>query len=298
MSHVLGNTNIQAEVISRTYLSQFAYHMQLLEFDMASHCIAMCLDKLNKEKECGQFAYDETRLNQHYLVSRYLSMLRDYSLFWSKILVHDFAGSWNNLQDTLDGLRVLKKFGIYRQLPFVDLIECQTVSLEKIYPYGLFASIEAIIGDVRCSVCGKNMDSLECPHIRGELYAGQMAYGIVGKIESLNAIALVEHPADKRCIMQIENTNMSFTAIAYLSDQMNLHKISPWQITGIRESTRKRKIDEFKIVGRNDRCPCGSGKKFKRCCMKVGYVETPHLEILVNNQKLPQPNVSTQRSEY
>jgi preprotein translocase subunit SecA len=21
-------------------------------------------------------------------------------------------------------------------------------------------------------------------------------------------------------------------------------------------------------VGRNDRCPCGSGKKFKNCCMK------------------------------
>ncbi|MBL9122032.1 MAG: SEC-C domain-containing protein [Planctomycetaceae bacterium] len=23
-------------------------------------------------------------------------------------------------------------------------------------------------------------------------------------------------------------------------------------------------------VGRNDPCPCGSGKKFKNCCMRVG----------------------------
>ena len=23
-------------------------------------------------------------------------------------------------------------------------------------------------------------------------------------------------------------------------------------------------------VGRNDACPCGSGKKYKRCCMKGG----------------------------
>jgi hypothetical protein len=24
--------------------------------------------------------------------------------------------------------------------------------------------------------------------------------------------------------------------------------------------------DEIKKVGRNDPCPCGSGKKFKKCC--------------------------------
>ena len=23
-------------------------------------------------------------------------------------------------------------------------------------------------------------------------------------------------------------------------------------------------------VGRNDPCPCGSGKKYKKCCLKVG----------------------------
>jgi len=24
-------------------------------------------------------------------------------------------------------------------------------------------------------------------------------------------------------------------------------------------------------VGRNDRCPCGSGKKYKKCCLRAGY---------------------------
>ncbi len=24
--------------------------------------------------------------------------------------------------------------------------------------------------------------------------------------------------------------------------------------------------DEFAKVGRNDKCPCGSGKKYKKCC--------------------------------
>lgn len=28
--------------------------------------------------------------------------------------------------------------------------------------------------------------------------------------------------------------------------------------------------DEKKEVGRNDPCPCGSGKKYKKCCGKQG----------------------------
>ena len=29
-------------------------------------------------------------------------------------------------------------------------------------------------------------------------------------------------------------------------------------------------VDPFKGVGRNDPCPCGSGKKFKKCCLDRG----------------------------
>jgi uncharacterized protein YchJ len=28
-------------------------------------------------------------------------------------------------------------------------------------------------------------------------------------------------------------------------------------------------VNEGKKVGRNDKCPCGSGKKFKRCCINL-----------------------------
>jgi len=29
-----------------------------------------------------------------------------------------------------------------------------------------------------------------------------------------------------------------------------------------------RQLVSYPKVGRNDRCPCGSGEKFKRCCMR------------------------------
>ena len=37
-------------------------------------------------------------------------------------------------------------------------------------------------------------------------------------------------------------------------------------------SKGKQLIKEYK-VGRNDSCPCGSGKKYKHCCLKSGVYE-------------------------
>lgn len=37
----------------------------------------------------------------------------------------------------------------------------------------------------------------------------------------------------------------------------------------IRANTTIKRHD--KHVGRNDPCPCGSGKKFKACCRKIGW---------------------------
>ena len=34
-----------------------------------------------------------------------------------------------------------------------------------------------------------------------------------------------------------------------------------------------QKIREHKKIGRNDQCPCGSGKKYKNCCLKTGKYE-------------------------
>lgn len=33
------------------------------------------------------------------------------------------------------------------------------------------------------------------------------------------------------------------------------------------------KVREYAKIGRNDECPCGSGKKYKNCCLKTGKYE-------------------------
>lgn len=36
---------------------------------------------------------------------------------------------------------------------------------------------------------------------------------------------------------------------------------------------QKQLVREFKKIGRNEKCPCGSGKKYKNCCMSTGKYE-------------------------
>lgn len=37
-------------------------------------------------------------------------------------------------------------------------------------------------------------------------------------------------------------------------------------------------VRDTKKIQRNDPCPCGSGKKYKNCCMDSGKYETTHFE--------------------
>jgi hypothetical protein len=46
-------------------------------------------------------------------------------------------------------------------------------------------------------------------------------------------------------------------------------------------------------IGRNDACPCGSGKKFKRCCLGKQRVESPGLSEVQKAQVSLQNAISS-----
>lgn len=69
---------------------------------------------------------------------------------------------------------------------------------------------------------------------------------------------------------EVENTQVPTNAIS--GDQLEALKRA-----GYFRKTRPIVRDTAKI-GRNDPCPCGSGKKYKNCCMNTGKYETTHYE--------------------
>lgn len=54
---------------------------------------------------------------------------------------------------------------------------------------------------------------------------------------------------------------------------------NPEQLAQLAAYRRTRPVvRDYKKVGRNDPCPCGSNLKYKNCCMKTGQYETTHFE--------------------
>ncbi len=230
------------------------------------------------KRECPS-TQDEV-LNGFYVLAQYISMHSSYSDLWEKITNGTFAASWGSLQDALGLLRTVKKFSSPDPNQDVGFFEAQLQNLEKLYPYNFFFSAAVTVELFECSICGKDLDSFDCPHIRGELYRGEMAYGIARNIVELDHVAMVTHPSDKRCVVQYDDNGKEFKLVRFLSDLISSGKLRPSDFGELRFSLRKTKNPDFQKMGRNEPCYCGSGKKFKSCCISKEFITNDHVDIV------------------
>ncbi len=58
-------------------------------------------------------------------------------------------------------------------------------------------------------------------------------------------------------------------------------------------------------IGRNDPCPCGSGKKYKKCCMAIGTQDSPvtwadkdGLHVIAEGEKPTPSEIEKMTKEY
>lgn len=125
-------------------------------------------------------------------------------------------------------------------------------ALERIlFPPQTFTS-PGMLARFTCSICGRDSDA--CSHIRGRLYRGRLCQSIVSDIQLLE-ISLVDVPADKHR--------------RFISYGDGVQKIDTLTNGPYKENGHGRAATPpATSLGRNSRCPCGSGRKFKNCCMK------------------------------
>lgn len=218
-----------------------------------------------------------------FVLERSVNFLARYSRLWSLIAQGQFSTSWSVLQDALDELRLI------RQHSGLDIghAEAALLELEKAYPYNIFASIGAVVTHFECSICGQDMDSLACPHRKGHLYRGVLARGIVKELVEMDHISLVRQPLDKRCVIQIDDGAPGFDILRKLAELLTHGVMRPSQFEGLRFTTRRHPPSTAPSPGRNAPCPCGSGKKFKRCCLRNDNREYPHVDIIARPAALP-----------
>ena len=137
-------------------------------------------------------------------------------------------------------------------------IEENIQKLLPLFPYRLFTSREVIIKREECSVCGKTISIRHpCEHKVGKLYMGEKCCRIVADFQLLN-INIVEKPFDRYAIIKPQGIKFDFNLLDFIGP-----KIQPYSVWSY--VVEKRLLPQYKKVGRNVKCPCGSGKKYKYC---------------------------------
>lgn len=154
---------------------------------------------------------------------------------------------------------------------------------QKLFPYHLFFSRENIIKAEKCSICGKVISLRHsCGHKPGKLYMGELCLREVIDME-FKGLSIVSDPFDKYAYLKFQEQEYDYGMLEALMMEIE----TPYDEFHI--ETIKIQRPEYKGIGRNELCPCGSGKKYKRCHLGTK-------DELMNHHKvhISKPNLKTQ----
>lgn len=157
-----------------------------------------------------------------------------------------------------------------------------TEQFQSLFPYTLFISPGFIHKSKSCSVC-KAQISLRhpCGHVKGEIYGGEMCYHLMDELEPLE-VSIVPNPVQKYSVLWTRQVDGQFidhydySGLAYTIAELQ-GPYDDWEL----KHTHKREYNKlFPGTGRNERCPCNSGKKYKSCCLRKSSELRPHIEVI------------------
>ncbi|MCQ2446740.1 MAG: SEC-C domain-containing protein, partial [Clostridia bacterium] len=155
---------------------------------------------------------------------------------------------------------------------------------QKLFPYCFFFSRESIIKAEQCSICGKPISLRNpCGHKTGRLYMGGLCLRKVIDME-FKALSIVTDPFDKYTYVQIPNQEYEYGMLEALMTEID----DPYDEFYI--ETVKVLKPEYKNIGRNTLCPCGSGKKYKRCHLGTTAELMDHHKVHISKPNLRSKN--------
>ncbi|MFJ2458432.1 SEC-C metal-binding domain-containing protein [Pseudomonas neuropathica] len=259
--------------------------LQLVDVEVGiskSSEIEKLLSELSDSKTLHELS-EEAVLNDIFVLERYVLLIGEYALLWRQIASSKFSESWITLQNAFDLIRLIRRFSNID----TSAIEDQLYALETLYPYKVFFSMGAVVEWFECSICGKDIDSFDCNHRKGELYLGRIAYATARNIVQLDHIAIVDQPADKRCVISFSNEDNCFSAVRYLGELISSKKLLISCFGGVAWGKRRLQNPEYKVLRRNELCYCQSGIKFKKCCINKAFTEQDHAQILPRMSIIP-----------
>lgn len=240
------------------------------------------LENLKKLKSQSINELNENLSNEIWCLEEIYKIQKMYVTMFKKLNNSEFFDSWRILEQIDIHLSFLRENYDYSGNKFnMEFIQKTIRYYEKLFPYQYFMSRESIVKKEKCSICNKvNTIRNRCEHKVGKLYMGEMCSRIVLECEWIGT-AIVKNPFDKYTVLFPKGMEYNYYMLEHLMPNLN----SPYDRWYVEVLIEKNRI--YKGVGRNDKCPCGSEKKYKKCCRGTDRELTDHHRITL----LDNPNV-------
>jgi hypothetical protein len=153
---------------------------------------------------------------------------------------------------------------------------------QSIFPYKMFISPGFIELEKTCSICGSIVTPRKpCGHITGEIYNGTQCFRIVTRMKVLE-VSFVEKPLQKYSVVFLTDPetgksrdHYNYGVVRYAINALR----GPFDGWDVEHTKRIQPHSRFSHLGRNDPCPCGSKKKYKKCCGPKEGILCPHEEF-------------------
>ena len=233
------------------YLSSFNTNLEQNVYDQIQDVLDNAISDNNEEMA-----------NYYWCLKSIFMIQKTFLMAFYDMKAEKYEEAWENLDLAdimLSGLNQnfdIKAGNDRYRLVFISRI---IKEYQKTFPYHHFLSRECVIKSEKCSICGKRVLLREpCGHKLGKLYMGQQCQHIITDAE-MKAIAIVTHPFDKYTYVKIPDKEYNYGMVKMLISEID----NPYENFEI--ETIKIKRPEFEKIGRNSTCPCGSGKKYKKC---------------------------------
>ncbi|MFP9119032.1 YecA family protein [Flavobacterium sp. RNTU_13] len=248
------------------------------------------LDKLHDyielQKKAAVIVNDQDTAKECWIAQTIIRIHAQHRQAFNLIAQKEYYNAWCQLERIEIDLHNLKRhFNTATNNYHLFQIEKILRNLQILFPYKLFGSVELLKKKKLCSVCNQEISIRKpCGHHVGEIYNGEMCHRIVTDAEVLG-MAVVEDPGNKFSVMFIKDQSTgeqkdhyNYYPLEYLFSIIE----DPYTDWNLEVSELSVKKSDFSC-GRNDKCECGSGIKFKKCCLKTVGNTYPHYEFIFPN---------------
>ena len=225
---------------------------------------------------------EENLAKEIWKFEKILNIQNDYLIAFSKFKNELFYEGWCALEKVEISIHFLEKHFKIDDKYKTSFIKEHTLNFQSLFPYKIFISPEILITKQKCSICNNPFSLLDnCGHVIGEIYKGEMCSRVIEESRLINT-AFVENPVQKYSVPFLidpkkpeRKDNYNYHLVKFCIQRL-FNPFDAWNYTVTKE---RHPHTRYKEVGRNDKCPCESGKKYKKCCLRESGILRPHYDF-------------------